>query len=153
MFFWNSLAFSMIQQMLAIWSLVPLPFLNPAWTSGSSWFTYCWSPTWEFWAYFASMSASLVAQLVKNLPVMWETWVQSLGWEDPLEKRKATLFSILAWRIPWTWGRRVRHDWATFTFTFFLLHLLRTFWLLGVGRGRLGESWGLGSSQWNWGER
>ena len=43
MFFWNSLAFSMIQQMLAIWSLVPLSFLNPAWTSGSSWFMYCWS--------------------------------------------------------------------------------------------------------------
>ena len=41
MFFWNSLAFSMIQQMLAIWSLVPLPFLYPAWTSRSSWFTYC----------------------------------------------------------------------------------------------------------------
>ena len=43
-----------------------------------------------------------VAQLVKNLPAMWETWVQSLGWEDPLEKRKATHSSILAWRIPWT---------------------------------------------------
>ena len=39
---------------------------------------------------------SLVAQLVKNLPVMWETWVRSLGWEDPLEKRKATHSSILA---------------------------------------------------------
>ena len=46
--------------------------------------------------------ASLVAQLVKNLPAMWETWVQSLGWEDPLEKGKATQSSILAWRIPWT---------------------------------------------------
>ena len=46
--------------------------------------------------------ASLVAQLVKNLPAMWETWVQPLGWEDPLEKGKATNFSILAWRIPWT---------------------------------------------------
>ena len=46
--------------------------------------------------------ASLVAQLVKNLPVMRETWVRSLGWEDPLEKGKATHFSILAWRIPWT---------------------------------------------------
>ena len=45
---------------------------------------------------------SLVAQLVKNLPAMWETWVQSLGWEDPLEKGKATHSSILAWRIPWT---------------------------------------------------
>ena len=40
--------------------------------------------------------ASLVAQLVKDLPVMWETWVQSLGWEEPLEKRKATHSGILA---------------------------------------------------------
>ena len=47
MFFWNSLAFWMIQQMLAIWSLVPLPFLNPAWTSGSSRFMYCWSLAWR----------------------------------------------------------------------------------------------------------
>ena len=47
MFFWNSLAFLMIQQMLAIWSLVPLAFLNPAWTSGSSRFTYCWSLVWK----------------------------------------------------------------------------------------------------------
>ena len=46
--------------------------------------------------------ASLVAQLVKNPPVTWETWVQSLGWEDPLEKAKAAHSSILAWRIPCT---------------------------------------------------
>ena len=46
--------------------------------------------------------ASLVTQLVKNPPAMWETWVQSLGWEDPLEKGRATHSSILAWRIPWT---------------------------------------------------
>ena len=45
--------------------------------------------------------ASLVAQLVKNQPAVWETWVQSLGWEDPLEKGKATHSGILAWRIPW----------------------------------------------------
>ena len=45
---------------------------------------------------------SLVAQLVKNLPAMQETWVLSLGWKDPLEKRKATHSSILAWRIPQT---------------------------------------------------
>ena len=44
----------------------------------------------------------LVAQLVKNLPAMWETWVRFLGWEDALEKGKATHSSILAWRIPWT---------------------------------------------------
>ena len=46
--------------------------------------------------------ASLVAQLVKSLPAMRETWVQSLGQEDPLEKGKAPHSSILAWRIPWT---------------------------------------------------
>ena len=45
--------------------------------------------------------ASLVAQLVKNPPPVRETWVQSLGWEDPLEKETATYSSILAWRIPW----------------------------------------------------
>ena len=44
--------------------------------------------------------ASLVAQTVKNLPAMWETWVQSVGWEHPLEEGMTTHFSILAWRIP-----------------------------------------------------
>ena len=58
--------------------------------------------------------ASLVAQLVKILPAMWETWVRFLGWEDPLGKGKAAHSSILTWRIPWT-----------FTFTFwFLFHSL-----------------------------
>ena len=46
--------------------------------------------------------SSLVAQTGKNLPVMQETWVQTLGWEDPLEKGMATHSSVLAWRIPWT---------------------------------------------------
>ena len=46
--------------------------------------------------------ASLVAQLVKDSPAMWETWVQLLGWEDPLKKGKATHSNILAWGIPWT---------------------------------------------------
>ena len=46
--------------------------------------------------------SSLVAQLIKNLPAMQETWVRSLGWEDPLEKGMATHSNILAWRIPWT---------------------------------------------------
>ena len=44
---------------------------------------------------------SLVAQTVKNLPAMWETWVRSPGWEDPLEKDMATHSSTLAWKIPW----------------------------------------------------
>ena len=48
-----------------------------------------------------SWGASLVAQTVKHLPTMWETWVQSLGREVPLEKEMATHSSILAWKIPW----------------------------------------------------
>ena len=58
---------------------------------------------------------SLVAQLVKNLPAIWETWVQSLGWEDTLEKGMATHSSILAWRIQWPipWG--CKESDATFT--------------------------------------
>ena len=46
--------------------------------------------------------ASLVGQMVKNPPEMQETWIQSLSWEDPLEKGTATHSSILSWRIPWT---------------------------------------------------
>ena len=48
----------------------------------------------------APHQASLVARTVNNLPVVWETWVRSLGWEDPLEKERATHSSVLAWRIP-----------------------------------------------------
>ena len=65
---------------------------------------------------------SLVAQMVKRLPAMWETWVPSLGWEDLLEKEMATHSSTLAWTIPRTeepgrlqsmGSQRVGHDWAT----------------------------------------
>ena len=61
--------------------------------------------------------------MVRNLPAMQETWVGSLGWEDPLEEEMATYSSILAWRVPWieepgglqsTGSQRVRHDCATF---------------------------------------
>ena len=50
---------------------------------------------------YAGSCASLVAQMVKHLPIMWEIWVQSLGQEDLLEKEMATHSSILAWKIPW----------------------------------------------------
>ena len=60
--------------------------------------------------------AFLVAQLVKDLPGMRETWVWKDPWEDPLEKGKATRSSILAWRSPMG-SQRVGHDWATFTFS------------------------------------
>ena len=53
--FLELLLFSIIQQMLAIWSLVPLPFLNPTWTSGSSWFMYYWSLAWRIWALLCYM--------------------------------------------------------------------------------------------------
>ena len=81
------------------------------------------------WAILYQLRASLVVQLLKNLSAMWETWVYSLAWEDPLKKRKATHSSILAWRIPWmvysVGLQRVRHDWAIFTslhFTYELSH-------------------------------
>ena len=66
-----------------------------------------------------SCRVSLVAQRLKHLPAMRETWVQSLGWEDPLEKEMATHSSVLVWRIPWTeepgglqsmGSQRVGHD-------------------------------------------
>ena len=68
--------------------------------------------------YHLVFRASLVAHMVKNPPVMQEAWVQSLGWEDSLEKRMATHSSILAWRIPRTEpgglqsmeSQRIRHD-------------------------------------------
>ena len=87
---------------------------------------------WWMWGWeaiegsFEQQRASLAAQRVKNLPAMQETWVWSLGWQDPLEKGMATHSSILAWRIPWTEepgdlqamrSQRVRHDWATHTHT------------------------------------
>ena len=78
---------------------------------------YCW--------------ASLVAQVVKNLPAMWETWLQSLGWEDPVEKGMATNSSILAWRIPWTeepsrlqslGSQRVRTQLSNFHYTMSIVY-------------------------------
>ena len=75
-------------------------------------------------SYHANLQASLVAQLVKNPPAMRQTWAGSLGWEDPLEKGKATHSRIPAWRIPWTvqsiGSQRVGHDWATFTHSLML---------------------------------
>ena len=75
-------------------------------------FSFLYGPTVTSWV-------SWVAQMVKHLPAIWETWVRSLGWEDSLEKGKATHFSILAWEIPWTeepgrlqsmGSQRVGHD-------------------------------------------
>ena len=58
--------------------------------------------SWTLLKRLSMHATSLVAQLIKNPPAMQETWVRFLGWEDPLEKGKATYSSILAFRIPWT---------------------------------------------------
>ena len=78
--------------------------------------------TMEYYSAIKKNGASLVAQSLKRLPGMWETWVRSLGREDPLKKEMATHSSILVWRIPWaeesgglqsTGLQKVGHDWAT----------------------------------------
>ena len=78
------------------------------------------------WYFFPLLGASLVVQMVKNLPAMQESWVQSLGRKEPLEKGMATHSSILAWEIPWTeepgglqsrGSQRVGHDWENDTHT------------------------------------
>ena len=73
---------------------LPLP-LHPLLNKSSSAFSILYFP-------LQYSSASLLAQLVKNPPAMWEIWVLFLGWEDPLEEGKAIHSSILAWRIPRT---------------------------------------------------
>ena len=123
-FFWNSLAFSMTQQMLAIWSLVPLPFLNPACTSGNSRFTSCWSLAW--WMSSVTLLAHavcLVAQLCLTLcvwdecncavvwaffgiaffgdwnenwpfPVLWPLWVFQICWHTECSTLTASCFRV-----------------------------------------------------------
>ena len=94
MFFWNSLAFSMILQMLAIWSLVPLPFLNPAWTSGSSQFKYCWSLAWRI------LSITLLVcrwvQLCGSWNILWYYifWDWNENWLFPVH--------VHLFATPWT---------------------------------------------------
>ena len=84
MFFWNSLAFLMIQQMLAIWSLVPQPFLNPAWTSGSSWFSYVWSLAWRILSItLLACEMSVVVWAFFGIAFLWdwnENWHFQVLW-------------------------------------------------------------------------
>ena len=107
----------MIQQMLAIWFLVPLPFLNPACTFGSSWLTYCWSLAWRI------LSITL---LVCEMSPSHDHRTRLSNFTFPfhfhaLGKELATHSSILAWRIPGTGepggllsmgSHRVGHDWS-----------------------------------------
>ena len=98
MFFWYPLAFLMIQQMLDIWSLVPLPFPNPAWTSGSSWFMYCWSLAWRI------LSITLLAcrwvQLCCSLNILWHCLSLGLEWKLTFSSPVSTAeFSKFAGRL------------------------------------------------------
>ena len=101
---------------------------------------YCgvW-PGWGLQSVFPlTVWASLVAQTVKRLPTIQETWVWSLGWEGPLEKEIATHSSTVAWKIPWTeelgrllsmGSQRIAHDWVI-SFSLFLNSLIEM-WLPG----------------------
>ena len=83
--------------------LVPVTMTNRVYDLASWWWDHSLLlPLLGFGIYLSDLQASLVAQMVKRLPTMWETQVRSLGWEDPLEKEMATHPSILAWEIPWT---------------------------------------------------
>ena len=105
MFFWNSLAFWIIQQMLAIWSLVPLPFLNTAWTSGSSWATYSWSLAWRIfsitllvcvcdvvWAFFGiDFGVGMKTDLFQSCG---HCWVFQICWHNECSTLMASFLSI-----------------------------------------------------------
>ena len=88
MFSWNSLAFSMIQQMLAIWSLVPLAFLNLAWTSGSSWCTYCWSLAWRILS--ITLLVCEMTATCGTLNILWHCLYLGLEWKLTFSSPVAT---------------------------------------------------------------
>ena len=101
-------------------------FILPWWLWQIFLVSMCWI---EINLFLIRVWASLVAQMVKNPPAMQGTWVQSLDWEDSLEKGMVSHYSSLAWRIPWTeepgrlqsmGSQRIRHGWVINTFTFLL---------------------------------
>ena len=104
--FLELLEFLMIQQMLAIWSLVPLPLLNLAWTSGSSWFTYCWSLAWRI------LSITSVWDEC-NCAVVWAffgiafLWDWNENWPFPVLWPLLSFQNLLAYWVkrPWCWER------------------------------------------------
>ena len=109
MFSWNSLAFSMIQWMLATWSLVPLPFLKPAWASRTSQFTYCWSLAWRIlsitslwdecncavvWAFFGIASFLWVGMKTDLFQSCGHCWVFQICWHIECSTFPASSFRI-----------------------------------------------------------
>ena len=113
--FWNSLAFSIILWVLAIWSMVPVPFIKLAWTPGSSWFTYCWSLAWRILSnYFASMRW---VQFCSSLNSLWHCLSLELEWKltfsSPLATAKFSKFAgILSAAFElWCWRRLLQVPW------------------------------------------
>ena len=98
MFFWNSFSLSMIQWMLAIWSLVPLPFLKPAWTSGSSWFTYCWSLAWRILS--VSLLPCEMSAIVQYFKILWHCFSLGLEWKVTFSRPVANCWVFqICWHI------------------------------------------------------
>ena len=98
MFIWNPLAFSVIQRLLAIWSLFPLPFLNPAWTSGSSWITYSRSLAWRI------LSITLLAmmrwvQLCSSLSILCHCLSLELEWKQLFQSCSHCWVFQICWHI------------------------------------------------------
>ena len=90
----------MIQQMLAIWSLVPLAFLKSAWTSGSSWFTYCWSLAWRILSIIL-LACEMSVQLCSSLSILWLAylWGWNENWRFPVLWPLLSFPSLLAYWV------------------------------------------------------
>ena len=88
--FLEPLAFSVIQRMLAIWSLVPLPFLNPAWTPGSSWFMYCWSLAWRILSIIL-LVCEMSTIVWGSLNILWHCLSLGLEWKRTFASPVATV--------------------------------------------------------------
>ena len=117
--------FLVFKESLTLFSIQTVPIYIPTNSVGRFPFLHTLSSIYR---------ASLIAQLRKKTPAMQETWVRSLGWEDPLEKGKATHSSILAWRILWT-VHGVAKSWARLSdFHFTLQHLFVDFFFFFLGK-------------------
>ena len=108
-FFWNSLAFSVIQQMLAIWFLVPLPFLNPLCTSGSSQFMYCWNLAWRIFHSLLWNTTLCDYDTVKGFSIINKAEVDaflelSCFFDDPTDVRNLISGSSAFLNLAWTSG-------------------------------------------------
>ena len=121
MFFWNSLAFSMIQQTWAIWSLVPLPFLKPAWTSGSSWVTYCWSLAWRILS-VTLLACAAAAKSLQSCPTLWDP-IDGSPWGTPVPgilQARTLEWVAISLSNAWKWKVKVK--------SFSHVQLLATAW-------------------------